>query len=303
MKSYVIAIDGGATKTLGILYDLSGQEIKRSVKGFASFSVDEVQSIQHIYEVIEALIEPIDLSQLAMIQAGIAGYSNLQNKEGLLKEIQEQYQCPVSIVTDAEIALYSIKKDQKKKVLMVLGGTGSVVMYEDQGQVKFIGGFGHLLGDEGSGYHLAITALKRIINQFEEREKISPLSKSILNEIGASNYSKIKDFVYNHQKTEIASLSQFIAKHAIEGDQEAINLFIEEGRLLANQTLKAIDAMGDHGGFLIGFKGGFLLNAPYVKKTLIDILNKNKINYKIDMSSVEPVLGAYYLAKRHIDKR
>jgi N-acetylglucosamine kinase-like BadF-type ATPase len=303
MSAYIIGVDGGGTKTLGVVFDGQGREVLRSVAGFSNFSVSESETKQHLFEVLEDLYKKKPKIKVEMIQIGIAGYSNYGHKDVLAQAIRDRFKTEVCLVTDAEIALHSIKRNRDNPVIMVLGGTGSVVIYEDHQKMRMIGGFGHLLGDEGSGYHLAITALKQVINQFEERKTISPLSTSILKEIQASDYSDIKNFVYNNRKVEIARLSEFIAKHAVAGDQEAIDLFINEGNLLASQTLKAYDAMDHHETIIIGFKGGFLLNAPYVKETLTKTLNQHHVDYQMDTSSVEPVVGAYYLAKRHMDKR
>ncbi len=303
MSRYIIGVDGGGTKTLGVLYDLEGQEMKRAISGFANFSVNTQETMKHLYEVMDDLIEEINPSDLEIIQIGIAGYSNFTEKEEFIHDLKARYGCEVHLVTDAEIALYSIKKTSNNNVIMVLGGTGSAVMYDIEGKVKLIGGFGHLLGDEGSGYHLAITALKNIINQYEEGREITALTSSILQEIGAANYSEIKNFVYNNKKTEIAKLSEFIAKHALNNDLEAKKLFEDEGKLLAKQALKAYQAMDLKEHVIIGIKGGFLLNAPFVKAALVSELNKSNIIYTLDASSIEPVLGAYYLAKRHLLKR
>ncbi len=303
MSKYIIGVDGGGTKTLGVLYSLQGEEIKRSISGFANFSVNEKETIEHLQKVLDKLTKDIDLVDLSMIQIGIAGYSNFTRKADLKNDLIKKYHCEVSLVTDAEIALYSVKKTSEMHVIMVLGGTGSAVMYEVAGEVKLIGGFGHLLGDEGSGYHLAITALKNIINQYEEQKEITPLTHNILKEIGAESYSEIKTFVYNNKKTEIAKLSEFIAEYALNKDVEAINLFENEGRLLARQALKAYQAMNAPREVIIGIKGGFLLNAPYVKDALVSELNNYNISYTLDASTTEPVLGAYYLAKRQLLKR
>ncbi|MFW5795112.1 MAG: N-acetylglucosamine kinase [Bacillota bacterium] len=303
MSKYIIGVDGGGTKTLAVLFDIQGNEIKRVITGFGNFSVNVNDTIKHLLEAIDRLTKEISKSELAIIQIGIAGYSNFTDKDSLTKTLTKRYACKVVITTDAKIALYSIKKDTDNNVIMVLGGTGSAIMYEIQGEVKLIGGFGHILGDEGSSYHLAISALKNIIKQYEEGKAITSLSKKVLAKINAENYSDIKNFVYNNQKTEIAKLAKFIANMADEGDLEAIKLFKDEGKLLAKQTFIAYQAMGVQETVIIGIKGGFLLNAPYVKDTLVSELNKKDISYKLDTSEVEPVVGAYYLAKQNLVKR
>ncbi|MBU1020963.1 MAG: hypothetical protein KJ847_07070, partial [Firmicutes bacterium] len=220
-----------------------------------------------------------------------------------IEEIRADYQSSVNMVTDAEIALYSIKRETDDSVIMVLGGTGSAVVLSENDESTMIGGFGHILGDEGSGYHLAITALKEIITQYEEGKKKTDLTLAILQEIKAKDHFEIKNFVYNKSKNEIARLSQFIAEYAINGNEEAIKLFKNEGVHLARQTLNAYNKLHIHNRVTIGIRGGFVLRAPFVKEALIEELNKYKLNYILDDLSLEPVYGAYYLGLRHLVKR
>jgi len=303
MSKYIIGVDGGGTKALGILFDEFGNEERKAVSGFANFSVDPQATITHLHDVLEILTYGIPLEDIIAIQIGIAGYSNFTGKVELMAELQKLYPTSIQIVTDAEIALYSVKQDHDCNVIMALGGTGSVVMVEQDEKISFIGGFGHLLGDEGSGYHLSITALKKIIDQFEKGLPESKLSKAILKEIGASQYSEIKNFVYNNKKKDIAKLSEFIAKHAIEGDNDAKSLVVQEGKLLAEQALRAYATINNGKETLIGLKGGFLLNAPYVKDVLMEELDRTGIKYRMDESSQEPVKGAYFMAKRRLNER
>ena len=303
MKRYIIGVDGGGTKTLAVTFDLEGNEVIRKTSGFGNFSVDDSLTINHLNDVLNQITKEIPNDEIQEIVIGIAGYSNFSSKKELLSILKSTFGTTVKMVTDAEIALYSVKQERLQNVIMVLGGTGSVVMVEDKGKIRFIGGFGHLLGDEGSGYHLAITALKNIIDQYENGLEITPLTKAILKQINASDYTEIKAFVYNNKKSEIAKLSHFIAEYAINGDVEAISLFKEEGKLLAEQTIKAYRSLKSNDEVLVGIKGGFLLNAPYVKETLMEELNRSDMKYKMDDTLLEPVWGAYYLAKHHLRKR
>jgi N-acetylglucosamine kinase-like BadF-type ATPase len=302
LNKYIIGIDGGGTKTIGVLYDLEGREVKRVQNGFSNISVDEAQAKNTIIKTINELIEEIPNNQLAMIQMGIAGISKLTDKDAYIDELIGLFKTKVNIVTDAEIALYSIKKDTDNCVVMVLGGTGSAIMVSQKDQTTLFGGFGHLLGDEGSGYHLAITALKNIIKQYEEQMEVTPLSNAILQKIGMGSYQEIKAFVYNNPKSEVAQLSQFIAEHAIQGDNDAIQLFRNEGVHLARQTINAYNTLHTCQEVIIAFRGGFLKHAPYVKDTLIQELEKHNILFVMDEEEVEPVKGSYYLAKRNLQK-
>ena len=302
MNNYIIGVDGGATKTIGVLFSPMGEELKRTVKGYSNFSVNEEESIIHILEVIDELTSNLGDNSILRIQIGIAGYTNYSRKEKLDVLLKERYNTSIDVITDAEIALYSVKRNSEQNVIMILGGTGSVIMLLENNEMSFIGGFGHLLGDEGSGYHLAITALRNIIAQFEDKKSPTKLTMHILEHIKAKDYSDIKKFVYNRQKNEIAELQLIIAEYAQKDNKEAIKLFIDEGVLLSKQAVKAYKMIDTEEEVIIGIKGGFLLNAPYVKETLIRELNKENIMYKLDANPIEPVYGAYYLAKQYLDR-
>lgn len=303
MSKYLIGIDGGGTKTLGVLFNKDGTEVKRYSNGFANFSVDEEQTKINLIDTIDNLLIDIDPKDILHIELGVSGVSKLQDKSIFVNALKERYQTSVDLVSDAEIALYSIKRKATDCTIMVIGGTGSILMISEDNKNSVIGGFGHILGDEGSGYHLAITALKGIIKEYEENLEISQLSKEILKEINASNYFDIKNFVYGSSKNRIAELSAFISNFAVQGNKDAIKLFVEEGKHLARQTMSAVNKIETCQQIIIGIRGGFLLNAPYVKQTFIEELNNNKINYKIDVNPVEPVYGAFKLGLTKIVKR
>lgn len=304
MSRYIIGIDGGGTKTLGVLYDIEGNEIDRVTKGFSTLSVDEEKAIENIIDTIDYLYDKTPKNDLILhIQMGIAGASKLRSKAAFLSNIELRYKATSSLVTDAELALNSIPKNDLKNVIMVLGGTGSVVIGKNNNQNNIIGGFGHLLGDEGSGYHLAISALKDIISQYEQGENVSELSAMILKEIHADDHFEIKDFVYNNKKSDIAVLSLFISKKAIEGNLEAIQLFKNEGKHLARQTYAAYKKIDSNEPVIIYIRGGFLLNAPYVKETMFQTLQEQNMKYEIFEDQVEPIVGAYNLGLIEISKR
>ncbi len=304
MSNYIIGVDGGGTKTLGVLFTEKGIERKRVEFGFANFSVDESISKSNIESVLTELTNNLSENDyIIQIVLGIAGASKLENKDEYVEKLRNKFKSNVVMVTDADIALYSILKDEDKSAIMVLGGTGSVIMSNENHEINMIGGFGHLLGDEGSSYHLSITALKKIIDEYENNKKHSRLSKEILKEIKAENHYDIKNFVYNSSKSDIAKLSRFIAEYAINGDEEAIEMFKEEGKHLGRQTISAFNQFKLNYPVIIGLRGGFLQNAPFVKETLIEELDKEKINYEIRENNVEPIIGAYYLALSKISKR
>ena len=303
MNKYIIGIDGGGTKTLGVLFDIDGKELRRVEHGFSNFSIDEDIAKSNVEHTIEDLVKNLELDRELFVQMGIAGYSKIKKSTQFIKSLEKKFNATVDLDSDAIIALYSVKKDQDINVIMVIGGTGSVLMVTDGEKTNLIGGFGHLLGDEGSAYHLSITALKKIIEEKESNLSYSNLSEMILKEIDVIDYQDIKNFVYNSNKSDIAKLSKFIADCALKQDQDAIDLLKMEGKHLAKQTINAYNKSSHKEKVIIALRGGFLLNAPYVKETLIEELRKSLKDFEIDIYPIEPVIGAYYLGFLKLSKR
>ncbi len=301
MFDYVIGIDGGGTKTLGVLYRIDGLEVKRVQLGFSNFSVDEVQAKNTLITLIKSLLKGLDLSRKVFIQMGIAGASRLSNKESFIEDLEAKFNCKAELDTDALIALYSVDKRKGEIPILAIGGTGSIVMIEKEQVVERIGGWGHLLGDEGSAYHLVIRAIKNIINEYELGQGLGVLSQHLLNQMNLDDPKGIIDYVYNKPKSELALLSTEIQEVA-KTDIFAKNLLMNEAKLLSSQIITAYKRFIKDEKVVIALKGSFALKALYVRETILEDLKKQLPNVRMDEAGYEPVYGAYRLAKNKIYK-
>lgn len=302
MSKYIIGVDGGGTTTLGVLYDLEGRELKRKISGFTNYNIDLEKAKLHMIEILDDLTIDLKETDEIFIQMGVSGYSKILDKETYEKDLALRYHATVSLESDVLIALYDVKKDKDANVIVVIGGTGSVLMFVNQDQLEQIGGFGHLLGDEGSAYHLSMNALRDIIKHYENNNSYDEFAKSILNHLGIKDKFGVRDYVYANDKTTIANLAKHVSKLANEGNLKAKELLEEEGRQLARQTVQAYLKLRNKEEVIIALRGGFLLNAPYVKETLIKELKMSIPSFKIDESDESPVKGAYYLSLLKLSK-
>ena len=301
MFDYVIGIDGGGTKTLGVLYRIDGLEVKWVQLGFSNFSVDEAQAKSTLITLIESLLKGLDLSRKVFIQMGIAGASRLSNKESFIAYLESKFNCKAELDTDALIALYSVDKRKGETPILAIGGTGSIVIIEKEQVVERIGGWGHLLGDEGSAYHLVIRAIKNIINEYELGQGLGVLSQHLLNQMNLDDPKGIIDYVYNKPKSELALLSTEIQQVA-KTDIFAKNLLMNEAKLLSSQIITAYKRFIKDEKVVIALKGSFALKALYVRETILEDLKKQLPNVRMDEAGYEPVYGAYKLAKNKLYK-
>ncbi|MDL2292082.1 hypothetical protein LJC17_00605 [Acholeplasma sp. OttesenSCG-928-E16] len=297
MNKYIIGIDGGGTKTIGYLFDEKGKVLEKMENGFSNFSVDEMVATSNIKTIIDYLYEKIDDTDLNIkIVMGIAGASKFLNKGSFISDLEAKYQAQVILENDAVIALYSLKKNIKNKnFILAIGGTGSAVMsYDDK--IRLFGGYGHILGDEGSAYHTVIESFRQIIRNYE-RNKSTLFDKCLLKTIHQDDAEGIKNFVYNHSKSDIAALAQQISYLADNGSKEAINILEKEGRMLAKQIITAYKSLSKDKEVIIGLRGGFILKNKFAQNALKKELDKHIKGYTLETNGEEPVVGTYYLGK------
>ena len=295
-ERYVIGLDGGGTKTIGVLYGDSEKELYRTYEGFANFSVDENLSLFNVKAAIHKVHEQIRSKGFELtICIGVAGITKYTKINELITELESKYNAKVIVVTDILIALYAIKKNRSENIIMAIGGTGSAVMAYN-GVLRRFGGTGHLLGDEGSAYHLVIEALKKIIYD-EEHDSLTSFDKQLMMILGCKDSGDIIKFVYNRTKSEISSKAREISKFALDGHKEAISLLKNEGKLLAEIVTNAYSRTSRGQKAVIALRGGFILNAPYAKEQFFLEVKEKISNFEFEDSNYEPVVGTYYLAK------
>ncbi len=304
MADYVIGVDGGGTKTLGVLFGSDGTEHARTEGGYANFSVCADESRRHIETVIDTLLEQLtDADALQSIVLGIAGVSTLDDPRVYEKALADRYRTHVHLTSDAHIALHSVANREDHSVIMIVGGTGSIIMADDLTDVRIVGGTGHLLGEEGSGYHVVLSALKRLIAEFEDKRPHSSLSKRLMDALDARDRDAVVKKVYGGTKREIASLAKRIADAAKEKDDTAIALLEEEGRHLAEQASRAYRGLTRKKPLIVAMRGQFLTRAPHVREALVRHLRATIGEFLVDNDPVEPVMGAYRLGKKISMKR
>jgi N-acetylglucosamine kinase-like BadF-type ATPase len=300
MSKYILAIDGGGTKTNAALFDLSGVELYRESDGFSNFSVDEEKSKMHIENVIQKLLKHVNPEQTYIVM-GISGASKLSNPQRWVKEIEDKYHVKAVLETDALIALYSVDCKLNEDLIMMISGTGSVMMTKRNDDIKLQGGYGHLFGDEGSSYHLSLEAIKFILEDLENNQERLPFTKHLMHYLGVNTRSDIINYVYTNQKNDFAKLAMEVSNLALSKDLTAINLLKNEGVYLGKQVVRSQLRNESKSDLAIALRGSFILNAPYVKEALIDYVSKHLSKFRMIEEIKDPLIGAYRLGLKKIE--
>lgn len=294
MNSYVIGIDGGGTKTLGVLWDNKGREIKRTIKGYSNFNVNLGVAKANLEKTIDELSK--DVKNITDIIIGVSGYSGLIEPLEYEKYLKNKYQSNVTIRDDGFLALNAINNPQNLPVVLVISGTGSIIYGLNNDKYFRYGGHGHLLGDEGSAYFLAIESFKKVIYELDNNIDLSEFSLLFSKEASFKTLDEIKQIIYHNDKSKIASFARITYKLAKTNndakklvEKTAADLYIQIKALLKKMNVKT--------NCLISLKGGLLDNSIILKESLINKLKRDNYNFIIDQENYETIYGALKIAE------
>ncbi|MDD3349108.1 MAG: hypothetical protein PHD85_05605, partial [Bacilli bacterium] len=189
-------------------------------------------------------------------------------------------------------------EDKYPEGVLVLSGTGSAVCATNGRDIRYGGGWGHLLTETGSAYFAVKSLVCQAIKYFERHNSINPLALKFMKIINITSLEGFKSFIYSNTKNHIASFSHFICEEAEKGDKEAIRILEKCGRDLANEVKLVHRLLKLSNEAVLGFRGGLICHSQMVQKALLTSLISKGIFLKLVTGSTDPIYGAYYLAKR-----
>lgn len=296
---YILGVDGGGTKTEAIAYDLEGNILSNGISKFGNLLINTEKALENIKDAIDKCTKDLNINECIHVYLGIAGISAGNNKEKVKNYIVENFKCETTVVNDAELALSALLKG--KDGFLTIAGTGSICIGQYKNERVRVGGWGHILGDEGSGYYIALESLKKIILEKDIGHERSNFTQQILGELGILDEFDIMDFVYNSDKGKISAIVPSIVKLSENNDKAAIEILKKSGAKLAIMTLRAIKRMNIDETINIGITGSILTNIDLVKENFINVLEKEIKNFRIYDEYVSSTKGAYYEVMKKIN--
>lgn len=233
---YVIGIDAGGTKTVGLLADETGQVVAEARGPGANLQTHGELQVEKVFDdILEDLGSHAPERRVAALCLGIAGVDR-PNDERVIRNILRRlgHRETARVVNDAAIALAAGATEHWG--IVVLAGTGSIAYGTDRGgRVARSGGYGYLLNDEGSGYWLGHQALRRVVRALDGRGPETLLVPLVFRALEIGSIAELVPLVYeqNLPKYRIAALAPLVQQAADQGDRLAADLVQEAGLELA----------------------------------------------------------------------
>lgn len=264
-----IGIDAGGTKTIGILYK-ENQAIDNIKGEMGNPIVNFDAAVNNVIQVIENLLlnNKINYSNISYISIGMAGASTLIPE--LTTSFKDKLHCKFSIESDLKMSHIATFKNKDGNLF--IAGTGSSLLCRKNDQFIQKGGWGHILGDEGSGYWIGKQILKTYINFLDYNESpmdfldLLPTIQQIF-----PNRQSIINTVYNSPKTEVAKLATLYLDYSN-------NLFLTSIAQQAGKDIaKALLSCNQEDNIIVAFEGSVIKNNAHV---LNSVLTEIKLHNK-----------------------
>ncbi len=316
---FVIGIDGGGTKT-ACAFQAMGPDGQTPQRGWSATVTGEatnplVVGFETMRDRLKRLIRQgmseggIVPRDIAAICAGLAGArleADRLRMERELRRIGSDLGLPdgtaYTVTTDLDIALRGALPADAEQGILVISGTGSNALGLAGGKLFRSGGWGHLLGDEGSGYALGLEALKLICRASDRREPPTQLTDAVLTALGFSGETDLIAYMYRAQppKDEIARIAKLVIEAARRSDQAAIRLLRQAADDLIDLVRglhRMADAFGAETPVVVA--GSILTYADPVRDRFAEQLREEGLG-RLQPSQGGPLDGALAVACRSI---
>lgn len=289
---------GGSTLRVAIVDDklhLAG-EYQRNASANPVI-VGKETSQQRLHECIRQAMNNArcEASAIQAVAIGIAGAAASHDRDWLHSVLTPVLpQARIVASSDFEIAL--VGAHGERQGVLLLSGTGSVAFgINESGETAQVGGWGYILGDEGSGYWLGLQALRHITAVADKREAASSLAAAVMQALGLPDAKALIPWVYHTgqpRTREIAALAPLVL-HAADMNDKAAKRIIEgavrELLVLVNTINKRLKLKQPR----IAFAGGMLQTLNPLTEKLCAKLNLSMLPEAL----YSPVIGAALLAK------
>ncbi|MFZ3131014.1 MAG: BadF/BadG/BcrA/BcrD ATPase family protein, partial [Desulfosporosinus sp.] len=242
-----IGVDGGASKTEIVALDPTGRVLRCLRKPASNYHVVGME--QAVRQITKGIRDALQEETPEGIGISLAGIDTPEDwkimADGLkqrlkvlaLKTMIPLQEVPVVLENDAFGAIMSVRGKFSGNVLAV--GTGAVALgVNPEGEVFRVGGWGHLIGDQGSGYDMGRKALAATVASFDGYGPKSILETMITKHLGVAQVQGISCWLYQSKRTnqEVAALVPVVVEAAQTGDVISKLILDESGQALGLLT-------------------------------------------------------------------
>lgn len=296
MMTYIIGVDSGGTSTKATAYDEHGNPLFKASGGFGNLLNNKELALKHLTDTVDTVLMELGKERCQAIIFGIAGV----DAGGFRADVEEAfntYPGEIVVLNDAWLAHYALLEGQDG--CLVISGTGSIVLGKTGDINERVGGWGNLLGDEGSGYDIAKQLILAALNAYDTGRPLTSLEKALYTHLKIETPFALTHFVYHSSKDQVAELSLLIADAADKGNQQALDILKYAGKVLGRQTITLLKKLNIQDEPLIAVTGSVLLKNNLVFEAFKKNVSSQYADSQFIRQERSNTVGAYYYYNKH----
>ena len=297
----LLGVDGGGTATEAWLGEPGLRVIGRGTSGPSNAKAVGLDAVRRALEAAigaafqDAGLEPAPVEAACL---GLAGFDRPDDRKILIGWADEaRLAHRLVLVNDGDLVVAAGTPEGWG--VGVIAGTGSIAVGRTpDGRTARAGGWGHLIGDEGSAYAAVLDALRLVARRADGREPRptgpDPLTDRLCRALGVAQPSQIVTVLYapDFTRARVASLAPEVLAACAESPEDGARLLAPAGAALAETVAAVARSLGwTSGGLPLAAAGGYVLSATAVRQAMLDDLAER--GYQPALTLVpDPVRGA-----------
>lgn len=303
--TYILGVDGGASKTLAVLADETGTVLGVGRAGCANHQSRGLgPAIAEIRLAVERAFRRasnswhIDPADLALAYYALAG-ADLPEDFELLDAPLDEIGVPFVLNNDTVAALRS-GTNNPNAVVVLLGSGTNAAGRNVAGQEIRLPGLGWISGDWGGGGELAEEAIRLIVRAHDGRGRPTRLRDMVLQNLGVPDVDALVSHLYlgRIERTNLLQLPPLVFEAAEAGDAVARDLVIRSADEVVTTTtaiLRRLDLLTCPADVVLG-GSVFRARGKLLLDTIRTRLRGVAPTARVVVPDIEPVLGALFCA-------
>lgn len=308
--NWILGVDGGGTKTTGVLVAEDGTFGAQETAGGSSLTTYGIdRAVETVFDILKkcCTLASCAPEQLSAVGIGLAGAGREVDRSEFHKKFvdhSERNGFPVSQViveTDWRIALEAAFPTGSG--IVVIAGTGSIACARaEDGTFHRVGGEGRLLGDKGSGYAISQDGLSEVIRSHEGRGEKTVLLEYALQHFEVPSVDDLKARIHR-EDVDIASFASKILAGARQKDKVALDVLSRGVGELVELVKALIARIQPKRKIAVALMGGLLERENTYSTMLREELQASIPNLLILKPKFPAAYGATILALQPFSKR
>lgn len=305
MQTLIAGVDAGGSRTRAVVAGADLVPRGRGAAGPANASTTPMPRVaDHIAEAIDDALASAGATRgdLRGISCGVAGVEGPGARSRLLPVLESHFgEGRVRIASDMRIALAgALSGPVDSAGVVLIAGTGAVAFGRNQdGLEERAGGWGPLIGDEGSGYEIGRRALSAIVRAVDGRGPRTLMRESLFAEDGTRSPGELIAKLY-HAGTapaDVAAYFPLALEAAKRGDPVALAILKDAGRELGLAAVTVLRKLGlAQGSVEVATVGGVFNAGEPVMAPLRETLFATAPGARLVRPARPPEIGAIRLA-------